>query len=117
MILSSIDEKNPTDMMGGTPLHEAADNGHLEIVKLIMGHVKNKNPAMKYYGTTPLHYAAEKGHLEICRLIIQNVENKNPKSFRRVSVISLTYFFAHISTICQYMFLLLCLSLPKFALL
>ena len=88
MILNSIDEKNPTDMMGGTPLHEAADNGHLEIVKLIMGHVKDKNPAMKHYGTTPLHYAAEKGHLEICRLIIQNVENKNPKSFRRVSVIT-----------------------------
>ena len=85
MILEVIDEANPPDSMGWTPLHEAADQGHLEIVKLIMSRVENKNPPINKYETTPLHYASEKGHFEICKLIIESLEDKNPRSHRRVS--------------------------------
>merc|ERR1712038_135966 len=64
-----------------TPLHEAAKNGHLEICKLIMDTIDDKNPAIRTRrkdGWTPLHEAAENGHLEVWRLIIDNTENKNP---------------------------------------
>ena len=36
MIIECVDNKNPKDEYGETPLHEAADNGHYEICKLII---------------------------------------------------------------------------------
>ena len=56
----------------------AAIKGHIEIYKIIMEKVADKNPF--YRGWTPLHFAALNGHLEICRLILKNVNDKNPVS-------------------------------------
>ena len=66
-------------MMGETPLHWAAMNGHLSICHLITDKVVKKNPKNKY-NTTPLHLAANNGHLDICRLIMDQVEEKNPEN-------------------------------------
>ena len=44
----------------GTPLHVAASCGHLEVCKLILQHVQDKNPA-DYQEWTPLHSAAMSG--------------------------------------------------------
>jgi len=54
------------------------DKENLEICRLIIENVANKNPNF-VHGFTPLHCAAGKGHLEICRLIIEYLEDKNPK--------------------------------------
>ena len=59
-----------------TPLHIAAIKGHIEIYKIIMEKVADKNPLCG--GWTPLHFAAVNGHLEMCRLILENVNDKNP---------------------------------------
>ena len=80
-----------------TPLHFAADRGHLAAYQLIMENIENKNPVhlispsfqweylkkeeLKEFGTnrtTPLHLAAKNGHLSVCKLIIENVFDKNP---------------------------------------
>ena len=61
-----------------TPLHMAALKGHIEIYKILMEKVVDKNPF--YRGWTPLHFAALNGHLELCRLILENVNDKNPVS-------------------------------------
>ena len=80
-----------------TPLHFAADRGHLAAYQLIMENIDNKNPLhlisdlmqWKYMKreekhvfstkiTTPLHLAAKNGHLSVCKLIIENVLDKNP---------------------------------------
>ena len=37
MILNLIEEKIPRDKDGDTPFHEAAKNGHVEIVKIFQG--------------------------------------------------------------------------------
>ena len=73
-------EKNPRDLGGGTPLHGAAEGGHLELCKLILSaeNVVDKNPVCDHIGVTPLHLAAVKRHYEVCELIIQNVIVKNP---------------------------------------
>jgi ankyrin repeat protein len=42
----------------------AVEEGDLEMVKLLLEHANNKNPADKY-GMTPLHWAAWQGELEI----------------------------------------------------
>ena len=61
----ATEDKNPftclqTATFGGSPLHVAATYGHLEVCKLILQHVQNKNPAASN-GWTPLHSAAQMG--------------------------------------------------------
>ena len=70
--------KNPTDYITLlTPLHFAAEHGHLKICETIITHLEDKNPAGNS-GITPLHAAAYDGHLEICKLLMKNLDNKNP---------------------------------------
>ena len=68
--LKNLPYKNPGTRNGQTALHIAADNGQLEICKLILSVIEDKNPANKKEGATPLHLAAAQGHLEICRLFL-----------------------------------------------
>ena len=59
----ATEDKNPfSDDFGRdqSPLHLAAGCGHLEVCKLILQHVQNKNPKA-HNGTTPLHSAAQWG--------------------------------------------------------
>ena len=62
-----------------TPLHLAAINGNLSLVRLIMDCIDDGNP-MDVYERTPLHMAARNNHLEVCRLIIERVIDKNPEN-------------------------------------
>jgi ankyrin repeat protein len=73
-------EKNPQSIhKGWIALHLAAEHGHLEVCKLLIGKLENKNPS-NVLGWTPLHAAAKNGHGEICKLIASNIVNKNPVS-------------------------------------
>ena len=65
------------DIRKGTPLHFAAHNGHLEVCKLIMDNIADKNPANRE-GETPFLFAAKKGQLAVCQLMIENLSDKNP---------------------------------------
>ena len=91
MSVDNVVEKNPARINlygeeeddywcqgGKTPLHEAAKNGHVEVVKIIMDSVADKNPKAGN-GKTPLHVASQNGHLEVCKVIIAQVSDKNPK--------------------------------------
>ena len=66
-----------------TPLHMAAKKGHLEVCKLFIKKLENKNPE-DCKGLTPLSCAVEAGQFEICQYIISNLANKNPGSTRGV---------------------------------
>ena len=75
-------DKNPTETRAGyTPLHIAAQEGHLEICKLIVKYLIDKNPK-KTDGITPLHSAAFKGQLEVCRFLIEEASEKNPQDIQ-----------------------------------
>ena len=50
-------DKNPANVQGTTPLHEAAKEGKLEVVKYITDQIDEKNP-ISTDGFTPLHGAA-----------------------------------------------------------
>ena len=43
LLLENIEEKNPVDKKGWTPLYLAAQNGHKEICQLIMEHFGMEN--------------------------------------------------------------------------
>ena len=62
-------------------LHEAARRGHLEVCKLIIDQMDDKNPKMGEFQDTPLHDAAMNGHLSICKLILDNIHDKSPRNY------------------------------------
>ena len=70
-------DKNPRNRRGETPFHEAAEEGHYEVCKLIIENVLDKNPRDNN-GNTPLHMAAFWGHLNTCTLIVEKGRKKNP---------------------------------------
>ena len=71
------DEKNPKDENGITPLHLAAQGGHLEVVKAIADKLThNKNPK-DVNGKTPLHLAEEHSHLLVVEYLCFLDSNDN----------------------------------------
>jgi ankyrin repeat protein len=63
-----VDARGP---LGRTPLHEAADNGHLSICRMLL---ERGAPADSTddQGVTPLHDAASCGHPDVCRLLLEH---------------------------------------------
>jgi ankyrin repeat protein len=101
-LIKRMDDKNPRDKNGNTPLHHAADQGDFKMAELIIDHLdkdwidpfdsesdsdedekEKENPPNKK-GDTPLHLAVnncmgdEQDRLKICRLILDKVDNISP---------------------------------------
>ena len=79
---------------GYTPLHSAAQNGHLEVCKVILENIPEKNPKTKD-GSTPLLFAARQGLYDVCKIILENVENKNPKNDFGMTPLKLSTTYGH----------------------
>ena len=62
LIFNNIEDKNPPDDFGKTPLHIAAMRCIEDIFQFIFENIENKNPRDNV-GFTPLHYAAKDGYL------------------------------------------------------
>ena len=73
-----LDDKNPEDNNGITPLHIAAAKGHVDVYKQIIQCIDVINPRDSNNGWTPLHFASYHGHLELCEFIIEKVDDLNP---------------------------------------
>ena len=56
-------------MYGWTPLTEAAGEGHVEVVRLLLSAGADMEK-FSTYGDTPLIYAARGGHVEVERLLL-----------------------------------------------
>ena len=79
--MDSLEDKNPGDNHGVTPLHFAAESGHLKVCEVIMKSLQDKNPPTSN-GYTPLHIAAIHGHFNLCKLICKNVSKIDIVAFR-----------------------------------
>ena len=106
LIIGNILDKNPTVVPrvsvtnSVTLFHLAAENGEIELCKLIIPHINVKNPKNSN-GWTPLHFAAKKGHIEICRLILNTLtEDKNPECHHGATPLHLAARYGHLE-ICK----------------
>ena len=68
---------NPSDNGGWTPLHLAAQEGHIAVCEAIIKNISEKNPCDND-GWTPLHAAARKCHIQVIKAMLNQVGNKNP---------------------------------------
>ena len=78
-LLPISEDKNPKNKAddGWTPIHEAAQEGHLEVYKELVNHLKDKDTVTDKHGITPLHAAATGGHLEICLISMNYITKVN----------------------------------------
>ena len=69
--------KNPAERFGWTPLHKAVQSGHLNIFRLIIENIDNRNPAT-FSGLTLWDIAKTRNQKELIQLFAgtaQVVEN------------------------------------------
>merc|ERR1712183_649267 len=64
----------------GTPIYQAALNGHTEIVKILASLADNPNaPNKDEY--TPIYWAAKFGHTEIVKILVPLTDNPNAPDY------------------------------------
>ena len=70
-ICNLLRDKNPSDDNGYTPLHNAAENGHLQIVQYLVQSLDNPHPRNGSYWSnkTPLDYAEQRGHTQVVNFL------------------------------------------------
>ena len=69
MLLKAGADVNQVGLEDGfAPLHVACENGHVEIVKLLLQEGANKNQISKE-GSTPLSLACKFGHREVVSVL------------------------------------------------
>lgn len=81
-----------------TPIHCAALNGDLKVVKLLLKNNTNVNPDGNG-GYSPLHYAATNGHLEVVKHIINQGANVNQINNRGNSPVHDALLKGHVSVV------------------
>ncbi|KAK3083084.1 hypothetical protein FSP39_013519 [Pinctada imbricata] len=64
-------DANIADHHGNTPLHEAAEYGHIEIVNLLIEKGKCRLNPINALGQTPLMKAVANDNLQICKILIK----------------------------------------------
>ena len=69
-----LTDKNPANDQGVTPLHLAAEMGHIESVEIIFEWADDKCPMDFDEGWTPFHLASKEGHLSIVQFFLKNLE-------------------------------------------
>lgn len=63
-------DKDARDNAGWTPLHHAANNGHLDIVKELLKEPGTPRNIPDNNGFTPLHLACKYGHMEVVKFLV-----------------------------------------------
>ena len=69
-LLEAGADANVKNTYDATPLYMASENGHSEVVKLLLAAGADVNIAENIFGTTPLIAAVTDGHAEIVKLLI-----------------------------------------------
>ncbi|KAJ9299066.1 hypothetical protein DTO271G3_3308 [Paecilomyces variotii] len=71
LINQQVDVNAPAIESRRTPIHQAAQNGHLKVVELLLEHGATADPVDSDH-ITPLWSAAQEGHYDIVKLLLEN---------------------------------------------
>ena len=77
------------DVFGFTPLHFAATQGHLQIVKFLIEHLNCAQDDPSYFGTA-LTIAAKRGHHEIVEYLQTVLLVRSGMNFYKIYVATVT---------------------------
>lgn len=70
-LLAAGCDANLADSEGNTPLHEAAEAGHLEVLRILLKNGKCDVNAKNVFGQTPLMRAVFNENLEVVKLLVK----------------------------------------------
>ena len=70
---------NEQTQYGSTTLHAASENGHVEVVKILIQAGGNVNTQRSSDGWTPLHWASSRGHVEVITALLAAGADKTVK--------------------------------------
>ena len=73
---SSAQLSAPVDSQNNTPLHIAAERGHLDTVRLLVEQTFDTTSAKNSKGKTPMHLAAKCGHIRLADVKFVLLETK-----------------------------------------
>uniref|UniRef100_A0A8C8RDG0 Ankyrin repeat and SOCS box containing 3 n=1 Tax=Pelusios castaneus TaxID=367368 RepID=A0A8C8RDG0_9SAUR len=76
VLLEAGADPNDVSCEAPTPLFLAVENGHAEIIKLLLQHRANINGSHSWSGWNSLHQASFQGHTEILKLLLEQGANK-----------------------------------------
>ena len=74
--MEKLEDKNPKNNTGKTPLHFAAQEGHLAVCQFIIEKVEEKNPKDNS-GETPLRLATRNNHADVFLTIFKVLRENN----------------------------------------
>ena len=69
-LVEDFDYEQKPDNKGSYPIHLAALNGYVDIVKYFIAKKVDKN-IRGTYGFTPLHYACQEGHMNVIKYLVE----------------------------------------------
>ncbi|CAK9064590.1 unnamed protein product [Durusdinium trenchii] len=98
-MLHSPQDPNVRDAQGGTALHSAACNGHLEVVRGLLEAGSDIEATRRQDGATALLLAAHHGHLEVVRALLEAGAELNAKASDGSTALLFAAFHGHLQVV------------------
>ena len=99
LLISHKADLTDTHPSGATILYTSSQEGHSDVVKLLLVNKANVNQAKTTNGASPLYYASQKGHSDVVKLLLMNKANVNQARNDGILPIVIASFNGHLNMV------------------